>query len=164
MLFHACAQSIVGSGKAKFDVVGPEAQMQRVAFPTAPPPLTVVYGGVRAGAILLFAHMVVPALPAVEVAVARIELRRKQLGWIARVKVPAIGRGLGSLTDLSLKLGRRFVDRGGKRKSFLSAKCPDGAFRITMPKALFKNEARIPGVAAQTVLKGSLAIPCKPKG
>jgi hypothetical protein len=29
---------------------------------------------------------------------------------------------------------------------------------------LFKNEAQIPGVASQTVLKGGIAVPCKPKG
>jgi hypothetical protein len=33
-----------------------------------------------------------------------------------------------------------------------------------VPKVLFKNEAQTPGVAATTVLKGSIAVPCTPKG
>jgi hypothetical protein len=47
---------------------------------------------------------------------------------------------------------------------YLEARCPDGVFKVSSPKTVFKNEAGTPGVASVTVLKGSLALPCTPKG
>lgn len=95
--------------------------------------------------------------------VSTVKLRRSGSGWKAVVQIPKIRGGSGSITAFRLNLRRSFFHRG-QRKSFLSARCPDGKFVVMTPKLLFKNEARIPGVAAQTVLKGSLAVPCKPKG
>ena len=44
------------------------------------------------------------------------------------------------------------------------ARCPDGAFKINVPKTVFKNEAQVASVPATTILKGNLLIPCTPKG
>jgi hypothetical protein len=35
---------------------------------------------------------------------------------------------------------------------------------LCVSKLLFRNEARVPGVAAQTVLKGGIAVPCTTQG
>jgi hypothetical protein len=72
-----------------------------------------------------------------------------------------IAGGSGSVLDFRFKLGRNFRFRGQKR-SWAMARCPDGVFKVKTPKTVFKNEARTPGVGAQTVLRGGLAVPCKP--
>jgi hypothetical protein len=79
------------------------------------------------------------------------------------VKLPAIAAGAGSLIDFKLSLGRTSTFKG-KKAGLLEAKCPDGKFKVTTPRILFKNEAKIPNVPATTTLKGSLFVPCTPKG
>lgn len=56
-----------------------------------------------------------------------------QFGTVLRARIPKLGGGLGSVTEIDLKLGRRY-GFGGKRRSYLSAACgaPNG-----LPGAVF---------------------------
>jgi hypothetical protein len=157
---RACRKAIVGSGRATAQLVRPEfpwvgLESRLVAF----------NGGLRHGAIRLFVHAYAPP-PLKQTLVARVDLRRDGAAapgaWKVLAQIPKIGDGYGSLTVFELDL-KRFFFHGGERKSFLSARCPDGEFLVSTPKIVFRNEANIPGRAAQTVLKGGLAVPCKPK-
>jgi hypothetical protein len=76
---------------------------------------------------------------------------------------PVAAGGSGSAIDFKFKLGRTYAYKG-KKVGYFEARCPDGKFKVSTPKILFKNEAQVPEVAAQTVLKGGLFVPCTPKG
>jgi len=94
------------------------------------------------------------------VAVAKI--RRREKGLEATWRLPRILEGDGSLLEVRLEIKRGFA-ASGRRHSYLSARCPNGVFRVSVPKLTFANEAHTPGVPPQTVLKGGLAVPCAAK-
>lgn len=152
-----CRKAIVGKGEATIDVAYPENTPITLASE-----ITLINGGERAGETTLLAHAFIP-IPVPRSIVVAVKINRKVSGLTATAKIPRMTDGYGSLTEVSLRLGREFVYRG-KRKSFLSARCPDGVFKAGTPLLLFRNEAHIPGVAAQTALKGGLAVPCRPMG
>jgi hypothetical protein len=123
-------------------------------------------GGSRDGAIRLLVHAFAPA-PLERALIARVDLKRVgpakgPTGWEAVAKIPRIGSGHGSLTAFRLNLKRFFFHRG-KRKSFLSARCPDGELRVSAPRLEFRNEADVPGIAPRTIFTGGLLAPCEPK-
>lgn len=155
-LRRICRKAIVGTGKAKVEIAFEDLQPIRVDSP-----VTIFNGGGngRSGRLLVHFHVTVP-VPATIVAAVAVRPWRK--GWRAVVKVPRIVGGAGSLLAFRLNLRRIFFHRG-KRRSFLSARCPDGRFKVSMPKAVFRNETSAPGVAAQTILRGGIAVPCKAK-
>jgi hypothetical protein len=95
--------------------------------------------------------------------VTDVTITRKGSGLHSVARIPAIAGGSGSALDFSFKLGRTYTYKG-KKVGYLEAKCPDGVFKASSPKTVFRNEAQIPNVAPVTVLKGSLALPCTPKG
>jgi hypothetical protein len=71
-----------------------------------------------------------------------IEHRRKgQLGTVLATKIPTLAGGLGSITEVTLKIGRRYSFEGRPR-SFLSASCaaPEGftAVPFTFARGNFK--------------------------
>lgn len=76
-------------------------------------------------------------------------------------RLPPILEGDGSLLDFRFKVERRFMGKG-EEHSYLAARCPNGDLQASVPKILFRNEARTPGVAATTVLKGLISAPCTP--
>ena len=78
-------------------------------------------------------------------------------------EIPVIAEGYGSLLDFKFKLGKTFSYRGTK-VGYFEARCPDGVFKSEVKKLLFRNEAKVPGVAPQTVLKGGPAVPCTTQG
>lgn len=158
---RACRKAIVGYGAASTQLARPglppvELKSRLVAF----------NGGLRDGAIRVFVHAFAPP-PLERSLVARVDVRRPRgasgpSGWKALAKIPRIADGYGSLTAFRLNLGRFFYHRR-ERKSFLSARCPDGRFKLTTPRLVFKNEANLPGVAPRTILKGGEVVPCTPK-
>lgn len=155
-LRRVCRKAIVGSGRVTWEVAF--AQQSPIRVPTR---LTVfnmgMEKGVRTLSVLSFITVPVPAVIATTVAITR-----RGKGLRAVVKVPRIVGGAGSLLAFRLKLRRIFFHRG-ERRSFLSGRCPDGKFLIAYPKAVFRNETSAPGVAAQTILKGGIVVPCKAK-
>jgi len=95
--------------------------------------------------------------------VTTVTIQRKGTGVHTIAKVPVIAGGSGSVLDFKFKLQRTYTYKG-KKVSYFEARCPDGLFKVKTPKTIFRNEAQTPGVPSTTVLKGSLAVPCTPKG
>jgi hypothetical protein len=153
----ACGKAILGEGKADAEIAFPEQKPIQV-----PSPLLVFNGGEKGGKVKLLIHTFI-TVPVPAAIVTDVTIKRSGSGLKSVAKIPVIAGGSGSALDFNFKLGKTYSYKG-KKVGYFEAKCPDGVFKVSVPKILFKNEAREPGVAAQTVLKGSLAVPCTPKG
>jgi hypothetical protein len=152
-----CARALIGRGKATIDLASPGT-----APILLPSKLLVFNGGSRGGVtrLLIHAFIYIPA-PTAIVSVITISKHGSALHTV--LKIPVIAGGSGSLTDFKFKLGKTYSYKG-KKVGYFEAKCPDGVFKANVEKLLFRNEAKVPGVAAQTELKGALAVPCTPQG
>jgi hypothetical protein len=115
-----CRGAIVGEGKVEALVyVGTSV------FP-ASSPLTIFNGPRSEGrpTVVLHARTTTPATQTYAILVP-IERRRGYFRYRATLDVPPIAGGLGVITHLKVKIGRRFeVD--GQRHSYVSAHCSDG--------------------------------------
>jgi hypothetical protein len=125
-------------------------------------PITVFSGGESGGKVKLLIHVFI-TVPAPAAIVTDVTIKRKGSGISSVAKIPVAAGGSGSAIDFKFKLGKTYSYKG-KKVGYFEAKCPDGVFKANVKKVLFKNEAKVPGVAAQTELKGALAVPCTPKG
>jgi hypothetical protein len=152
-----CGNTVLGKGIAHVEIAFPE---QRPILVTSP--LTVFNGGEKGGKVKLLIHIFV-TVPAPTAVVTDVTITRKGSGIHSVAKIPVVAGGSGSGLDFNFKLGKTYNYKG-KKVGYFEAKCPDGVFRVNVPKLLFKNEAQIPNVAASTVLKGAVAVPCTPKG
>lgn len=154
---RVCGKTIIGKGKATAEIAFPE--QAPIKMPT---PLLVLNGGESGGKVTLLIHtfLTVPVPAAV---VTTVTIQRKGAGLHAIAKIPVIAGGSGSALNFRFTLGKtyRYQD---KMVGFFEARCPDGVVKVRSERALFKNEAGTPGVAAQTVLKGGLSVPCNGKG
>jgi hypothetical protein len=153
----ACDNSIIGGGKADFELAFPEAPLI-----LNPSKLTVYNGGVKGGVATLY--VVAPInMPVPRTIVTRVEIERiheGRYGLHAVAKIPVIAGGSGSLLDFRLKIKRLFNYRGSQ-KSYAMARCPNRQLNSQI-SALFKNEAHEPGVAPTTLIKGAVVSPCTP--
>lgn len=147
-----CRAAIVGSGMAHVGLASSEAILKA--------PLTLFNGGTSNGETRLFVHSAIGAPSPVPV-VSSVKIQRKYSGLHSIWRIPRILGGDGSLLDFKFKVERRFVSKGAER-SYLAAKCPDGVFRVNAANALFRNDARVPGVENAMSLKGHFVIPCSP--
>jgi len=154
---RVCGKTILGEGKAVAEIAFPEQSPIRV-----PSPLLVLNGGEKGGKVKLLIHTFI-TVPVPAAIVTDVTIKRKGSGISSVAKIPVIAGGSGSALEFKFKLGKTYRYKG-KKVGYFEAKCPDGVFKANVKKVLFKNEARIPGVAAQTALKGRLAVPCTPKG
>jgi hypothetical protein len=154
---RVCGKTTIGTGIAHAEIAFPEQKPIRVTSP-----ITVFNGGgnARRSKLLIHTFLTVPAPTAI---VTQVTVRKRGTGVHAIAKIPVVAGGSGSVLDFRFKLGRDFRFRG-RKTSYAMARCPDGVFRVKTPKTLFRNEAQTPGVAARTVLRGGLAVPCKPRG
>lgn len=154
---RVCGKTTLGSGIAHAEIAFPEQPPIRVTSP-----ITVFNGGgnARRSKLLIHTFLTVPVPAAV---VTQVTIRKRGTGVHAVAKIPVVAGGSGSVLDFRFKLGRTYTYKG-RRMAYSMAKCPDGVFKARTPKTLFKNEAKVPGVPARTVLKGALAVPCTPKG
>lgn len=152
-----CGDTVLGSGNAHIEVAFPE---QKPILVTSP--ITVFNGGESGGKVKLLIHVFI-TVPAPAAIVTDVTIKRKGSGISTISKVPVAAGGSGSAIDFKFKLGKTYSYKG-KKYGYFEAKCPDGVFKANVKKVLFKNEAKVEGVAAQTVLKGGLAVPCTPKG
>ena len=156
-ILKSCRKASVGKGKGHFAIAFPEQEPLTVEAPIA-----VFNGGERDGEVKLLIHALIPVpKPTPIVAVARVQ--RKSRGLHSTLQIPVVAGGAGSLIDFQIGLRRTYV-RDGRKLSLLEARCPDGRFKVNLPKLLFKNEAKVPRVAPTTTLKGGFAVPCTPKG
>lgn len=152
-----CGDAVLGKGNAHVEIAFPEQKPIVV-----PSPLTVFNGGEKGGKVTLLIHIFV-TVPAPTAVVTQTTITRKGTGVHTVSKIPVVAGGSGSGLDFNFNLGKTYTYKG-KKIGYFEAKCPDGVFKVNTPKVLFKNETNTPGVAATTVLKGGLAVPCTPKG
>jgi hypothetical protein len=152
-----CGNTVLGKGNAHVEIAFPEQKPLKVASP-----LTVFNGGEKGGKVTLLIHIFI-TVPVPAAVVTKVTIQRKGTGIHSVAKIPIVAGGSGSGLDFNFTLGKTYSYKG-KKVGYFEARCPDGVFKVNVPKVLFKNESRQPGVAAQTVLKGGIAVPCTPKG
>ncbi len=152
-----CGNTVLGEGEAHAEIAFPEQKPITVSSP-----LTIFNGGEKGGKVTLYFHIFL-TVPVPAAVVTTVTVQKKGSGLHSVAKAPVVAGGSGSLLDFKFKLGKTYSYKG-KKVGYIEAKCPDGVFKATVDKVLFKNEAHVPNVPAQTVLKGSLAVPCTPKG
>jgi hypothetical protein len=153
----ACGNTILGEGTAEAEIAFPEQRPIKV-----PSPLLVFNGGEKGGKVTLLIHTFI-TVPAPTAIVTTVTITRKGTGIHTVTKIPVIAGGSGSALNFKFKLGKTYSYKG-KKVGYFEAKCPDGVFKVNAPSVIFKNESHEAGVAATTVLKGGLAVPCTPKG
>ena len=154
---RVCRKAIVGWGTAAIELAFPEEEPVRVRIP-----ITLFNLGARGRSIRLVAYGSIP-IPRPAGIAATIDVRPVpggRGGWRATAKVPVIAGGSGSLIEVRLRVDRTYVSDTRAQKSFVSARCPDGRFEVTMPKLLFVNESQTPGVPPSTVLKDKILLAC----
>jgi hypothetical protein len=152
-----CGDTELGTGNAHAEIAFPEQPSIKVASP-----LKVFNGGEKGGKVKLLVHTFI-TVPVPAAIVTDVTIVRKGSGLHSIARIPVIAGGSGSALDFSFKLGKTYTYKG-RKVGYLEAKCPDGVFKTSTPKTIFKNEAQVPNVAPVTALKGSLALPCTPKG
>jgi len=118
-----CKGAIVGTGhlEALVSVEGGEV--------LARSELT-IFNGPRTGGLptaVLHTRTTVPAAQTYAILVP-IEQRRGGFRYRARIDLPPIAAGLGALTHVDVKIGRRYR-AGGKPRSYASARCSDNILR-----------------------------------
>jgi hypothetical protein len=156
-LEEACRSSLIGRGKARFEIAFPEHEPIKITSP-----LFVLNDGKKNGDVTLgiVTSVTVPAPTAIVTAVT---ITRKGSGIHAVAKIPVIAGGDGSLLGFNFKLGKTYSYKG-KKVGYFEAKCPDDVFKLNFPELLFRNEAHTPGVEATTSLKGNQTVPCTRAG
>jgi hypothetical protein len=119
-----CPAAMVGTGHIS-------ALIAREGQPPveASSPLTLFNGPRQEGkpTVVLHARTTVPAVQTFAIVVP-IERRHGAYRYRATVDVPPIANGMGSITHLDVKVGKRYRFHGAKR-SYTSARCGDGIFR-----------------------------------
>jgi hypothetical protein len=153
----ACPGTELGSGLAHVEVLFPESRPILIRSP-----ITVFNGGEKGGKITLLIHVFI-TVPVPAALVTTVEITRKGTGVHSVSKIPRAAGGYGSAVDFDFQLAKTFAYKG-KKVGYFEARCPDGVFKVNSPKSIFKNEANVPGVPAQTILKGHILVPCTPKG
>ncbi|MFN8216643.1 MAG: hypothetical protein U0R71_08605 [Solirubrobacterales bacterium] len=93
-------------------------------------------------AVILHARTTTPNLQTYAI-LAPIERIPGEFGYRVTIDIPPIAGGLGSLTHLDATLGRRYR-AGGKRRSYLAARCSDNVLR-TRGTFLFGNGLVVEG-------------------
>jgi hypothetical protein len=120
---QACHGAIVGTGSI-------EALVSLASGPVpASSPLTIFNGEPLEGhpTVILHARTTTPGIQTFAIVVP-IERRRGEFRYRATIDLPPIAAGLGAITHVDAKIGRRF-SAGGKRRSYVSAHCSDGILR-----------------------------------
>jgi hypothetical protein len=101
--------------------------------------------------VILHARTTVPATQTFAIVVP-IERRPGAFRYRATLALPPIAAGLGAVTHVDVKVGRRF-SAGGQRRSYVSAHCSDGILR-THGRFTF---------ADGTIVDGSVEKACTPR-
>ncbi|MGC1165716.1 MAG: hypothetical protein WA862_06375 [Solirubrobacterales bacterium] len=120
---RTCPGAIVGTGKIEALIALPGGTVP------ARSPLTIFNGPFQAGdpTVVLHAQISAPATQTFAIVVP-IERRRGEFRYRATLALPPIAGGLGAVTHVDVKVGRRFrVD--GQKRSYVAAHCTDGILR-----------------------------------
>lgn len=139
-----CGDSLVGQGR-----FGAE-----VEFPTATPfPATgrmLAFYGLRQGQPALLLHLYITT-PVRTTFILPLKISRQgkgQFGTLFSARIPTLAGGLGSVTEIDLRIGRTYSYRG-QRHSFLSASCaapagfPGASFSLARGSFFFADGRRI---------------------
>jgi hypothetical protein len=142
---QACPGAIVGTGRIEALVALPSGAV------AVSSPLTIFNGPSQAGnpTVVLHAQTTVPA-PQTFAIVVPIERRPGEFRYRATLALPPIAAGLGAITHVDAKVGRRF-SVNGQRRSYVAAHCSDGILR-THGRFSF---------ADGTIVDGSVEKPCR---
>jgi hypothetical protein len=118
-----CKGALVGSGTVGVLVALPSGPVSTSS------PLSLFNGPRLEGrpTVVLHAQITVPATQTYAILVP-LEKRRGEFRWRATLDVPPLAGGLGVITGIEVKIGRRF-QAGGKQRSYVSARCSDGILR-----------------------------------
>jgi len=156
-LERLCRSSIIGRGEARFEIAFPEQEPIKLTSS-----LFILNGGEKSGEVTLLIHTFI-TVPAPTAIVTTVTITRKGGGIHAVAKVPVIAGGSGSLLGFNFRLGKTYEYKG-RKLGYLEAKCPDEAFKVSVPSLLFKNEAHTPGQDTAFNFRGAFAVPCIPQG
>lgn len=118
-----CRGAIVGTGHV-------EALVSLSSGPVPTSSLLTIFNGPPLNGqptAILHAQFTVPATQTYAIVVP-IERRRGGFRYRARLEIPPLAGGLGALTHIDVKIGRRYR-AGGKPRSYLSARCSDNVLR-----------------------------------
>jgi hypothetical protein len=112
-----CRAALVGRGRFGADVEFPGVD----PFPASGQ--TLAFFGTHRGrpALLLHLYITVPTRTTL-ILPLQISRRKGEFGTVLTATIPSLAGGLGSVTELDLKIGREYRYRG-ERYSFLSASC-----------------------------------------
>jgi hypothetical protein len=118
-----CKGAIVGKGKVAATISLSTGLIE------ASSPLTIFNGSPLAGqpSAVLHAHFTSPGTQTFAIPVP-IERRRGEFRYRVTVDLPPIAAGLGSLSLIEVKVGKRFKYKG-KSRSYVSARCSDNLLR-----------------------------------
>lgn len=141
---NVCRNAIVGTGHVEASIALASGAVRVKS------PLTLFNGSPQDGhpTVLVHAQTTVPGTQTFAIVVP-IERRRGEYRYRAILEPPPIAAGLGALTHVDVKIGRRFR-AGGQRHSYVSARCSDGILR-THGRFVF---------ADGTIVDGSVDKPC----
>jgi len=120
---QTCGGAIVGTGHIAAGIASPVGALtERV-------PLTIFNGPALATgpSVVLHARLLLPA-PETYAILVPIERRHGGFSYRARLDLPPIAGGLGALTHIDAKIGRRYKFQGRKR-SYVSARCSDNVLQ-----------------------------------
>lgn len=144
---QVCAGAIVGSGRI-------EASIGLASGPVAVrSPLTIFNGPPLGGqpTVVLHAQTTMPSTQTYAIVVP-IERRRGRYRYRATVDLPPIAAGLGAITHIAVRVGRRF-SVNGQRHSYVSAHCSSG---------ILKTHGRFT-FADGTIIDGNVETACTPR-
>ncbi|MBS1883415.1 MAG: hypothetical protein JSS97_10740 [Actinobacteria bacterium] len=111
-----CRSAQVGKGRFV-------AQLRLGGKPIVVDGRALVFNGIVGGRPGMLIHIYIAQPVRVTLVVPlRISRGEGKFGTVLRTRVPPLAGGLGSITELQLKIGRRY-SRGGERHSYLSAAC-----------------------------------------
>jgi hypothetical protein len=118
-----CKGAIVGTGKLEALVSLPSGPV-----PTSSP-LTLFNGPRQEGhpTVVIHARLTVPATQTYAFVVP-IEKRPGEFRYRVTMNLPELAGGLGAVTHISVKIGRRYT-AGGVKRSYVSARCSDHILR-----------------------------------
>jgi hypothetical protein len=144
---QACAGAIVGTGRIEAVVTAGGGEVRTSSA------LTLFNGPPQAGnpTVILHARFTAPATQTFAIVVP-IERRRGAFRYRATLDLPPLAGGLGAITHVDVKVGRRF-SVGGQRRSYVAAHCSDGILR-THGRFTF---------ADGTIVDGFVEKPCQPR-
>jgi hypothetical protein len=133
-----CRSALVGRGRFRADV--------KLGDEVAASGGVLAFNSRRAGKQALLLHFFA-SVPVRFTLVVPLTISRRSegnFGTVLRAKIPKLGGGLGSVTELHLTIGRRY-SYGSKRRSYVSAACAAPPGFTTVPFPFVRGSFRFEG-------------------